>query len=318
MIDLKPAPPTLSRECQDNRQYQHDEQRPLANGFANFQPRTDKEEVDCHGNRKAHVSHLQYSYPLKLMVPKYASRSNAKWLYPISYGGGLLAGDHINLNITVGTRCCVVITTQGSTKVYKSDRLTSRQTFNAKVESEGFLAILPDPVVCFANARYQQTQVIHLSRNSNLILLDWMTAGRMANGEHWQFTGYSSQNSIYLEDSLVFRDSVTMADKSTVTIKQAMGSFCVVAMCVLLGPQLQSICEEAIARYGKRKPYGYKYDSTKVVSVSSLSYGVKGDNIKGVVIRISSQTTSEAFQEIDQLLSILYPKLGGDPFENKY
>ena len=53
------------------------------------------------------------------MVPEYASSDpkNCPWLYVITYGGGMVEGDRIGLNIDVGKNCSVVVTTQTSTKV---------------------------------------------------------------------------------------------------------------------------------------------------------------------------------------------------------
>ncbi|XP_006813332.1 uncharacterized protein LOC100369951, partial [Saccoglossus kowalevskii] len=134
--------------------------RPCVTGIAQFHPKAESNEADCYGNRKSYVCKLYFTYPLKLMVPKYAGSSNTQWLYPITYGGGLVAGDHIDLDVTVGDGCSVLITTQGSTKVYKSvNNLISMQGIDAKVNNGGLLAILPDPVVCYQNARYAQTQV---------------------------------------------------------------------------------------------------------------------------------------------------------------
>ncbi|XP_077998412.1 uncharacterized protein LOC144451446 [Glandiceps talaboti] len=296
---------------------QSSELRPHTVGDVDIQPR-ENDKKDCHGNRTAYISKLESSYPLKLMVPEHASSSNAKWLYVISYGGGLVAGDSIHLNITIGTGCCVVMTTQGSTKIYESDGLVSKQSLDATVQSEALLAVLPDPIVCYEHGRYKQRQAIHVNKDGNLILLDWLTAGRMARGEKWQFNSYCSHNSIYVEDKLVFRDCVSMNDKPSISVKQAMGNFSVVAMCVLLGPQLRSLCQDVISRIGKRKIYGYKYNNQQVVSVSNLQFTVHGVDITGVVVRISTQTTVQAFQEIDAILRPLYPRLGGNPFENKY
>ena len=42
-----------------------------------------------------------------------------QWLYVITFGGGLVEGDNISLDVKVGEHCTVVVTTQASTKVIK-------------------------------------------------------------------------------------------------------------------------------------------------------------------------------------------------------
>ncbi len=53
----------------------------------------------------------------KLMVPQYASSNYCQWVYGINYGGGLVSGDEISLQIDVEEGCAALLTTQGSTKV---------------------------------------------------------------------------------------------------------------------------------------------------------------------------------------------------------
>ena len=58
-----------------------------------------------------------HRFQLKLLVPEHASCSNCQWLYSITYGGGLVENDDIQLNVVVEEECCVMMTTQSSTKV---------------------------------------------------------------------------------------------------------------------------------------------------------------------------------------------------------
>ncbi len=51
------------------------------------------------------------------MTPELASRSACRWLYPVTYGGGLVEGDRIEYSVTVGPRCGALITTHSTTKV---------------------------------------------------------------------------------------------------------------------------------------------------------------------------------------------------------
>lgn len=40
-----------------------------------------------------------------------------QWLYIITFGGGLVEGDNVAVDVKVGENCTVVVTTQASTKV---------------------------------------------------------------------------------------------------------------------------------------------------------------------------------------------------------
>ncbi|KAJ1655038.1 hypothetical protein IWQ61_005138 [Dispira simplex] len=93
-------------------------------------------------------------------------------------------------------------------------RQFSLNHFVVHIAPGGCLVSLPSPVTCFKDARYQQRQDFHLADiSSSLVLLDWVTSGRVSRGEAWQFDMYSSTNSVYVNDKLIFKDVVHLSDK---------------------------------------------------------------------------------------------------------
>ncbi|KAJ2686969.1 hypothetical protein GGH99_003363 [Coemansia sp. RSA 1285] len=73
--------------------------------------------------------------------------------------------------------------------------------------------LLPDPVTCFEGAMYNQRQAVRLhdAQSSSLVLLDWMTSGRMSRGERWAFGKYFSVNVVSVLDNFKHkqRDSLS-------------------------------------------------------------------------------------------------------------
>ena len=95
--------------------------------------------------------------PLRLLTP--ADHGDAAWVFLASLGGGLLDGDRIDLDVEVGDGASALLGTQASTKVYRSPPggAGSSQRLSARVGAGALLAVVPDPVVCFADTRYEQT-----------------------------------------------------------------------------------------------------------------------------------------------------------------
>ena len=91
-----------------------------------------------------------------------------------------------------------LLTTQASTKVYRSLR-RSRQSLSAAVDADALLAVLPDPIVCFSEADFVQTQRYDLRGDASLVMVDWITSGRHASGERWAFSRYESRFDIRRE-----------------------------------------------------------------------------------------------------------------------
>lgn len=71
---------------------------------------------------KSRLTRCFSRYPFKFIVPNKvgSSLTDAVWIYTITYGGGIVSGDSIAFDVAVGGGCNAVLTTQSSTKVYKS------------------------------------------------------------------------------------------------------------------------------------------------------------------------------------------------------
>lgn len=62
---------------------------------------------------KPSFSDIEFSYPLKLIVPFREFKEKLSCIYLISYGGGLIAGDKIEIDIEVLDENSLVLLTQG-------------------------------------------------------------------------------------------------------------------------------------------------------------------------------------------------------------
>ena len=107
--------------------------------------------------------------PLRLLTPR--NHGHAAWVYTSSHGGGLVDGDDVAVEASVGPGAAAFLSTQSATKVYRSPRGT-RTALDADVGEGGLLVAAPDAVVCFAGSRYRQTQRIALSPGGRLVLVD--------------------------------------------------------------------------------------------------------------------------------------------------
>ncbi|KAL2000376.1 hypothetical protein VTN02DRAFT_3200 [Thermoascus thermophilus] len=197
---------------------------------------------------------LTYKYPLKLLsrssgftpessvLPSAATRPIH--LYLLTYGGGLLPGDHIDVSITLKPQTRLVVTTpQGSTKIFKTapggrksprggvkngdeSESMSRQTLAVDIGREAALCYLPDPSAPFKDSRYEQIQRFTVDgsvtgdQRSSLCVLDWVTQGRTSRGENWDFHFWKGKNEVYLsgglaaggrkQKKLLLRDSIIL------------------------------------------------------------------------------------------------------------
>lgn len=207
---------------------------------------------------------LTYKYPLKLVprapgfVPSPESSASPEscpsrpvHLYLLTYGGGLLPGDHIEVSIKLEPWTRMVVTTpQGSTKIFKTDPNNSgngpnvikghrkqmpanphlsdmsQQSLDVWIGRQAALCYLPDPSVPFKNSRYAQVQTFTVDaaargdQRSSLCVLDWVTQGRTSRGENWNFRFWRGRNEVWATDEktgksrLLLRDSVILDDET--------------------------------------------------------------------------------------------------------
>ncbi|KAJ3679283.1 hypothetical protein LUZ60_017294 [Juncus effusus] len=271
---------------------------------------------------KSTITRCFFKYPLKIILPKKvgSSQIDAVWIYLLSYGGGIVSGDKISCKISVADGCTAAITTQASTKVYKSvGSKYSEQILEAKIGSESLLAVVPDPVTCFSTAKYSQIQHFEILRNSNLVLVDWITSGRFKSGENWDFNSYKSTNHVYLEDKPLFIDSVLLEKSLDNSIAERMQEYQVIAMIVILGPKLKEMqknvkeeIRELMSGQLRTPTSGSQRnrDAPNLIA-SCSSFGPQGI---GVVIRVASKTTESVYEFLRHHLSPLESFLGAPPY----
>ncbi|XP_060175714.1 urease accessory protein D isoform X2 [Lycium barbarum] len=280
---------------------------------------------------KSTVTKCFSKYPLKFIIPRKvgSSESEAVWIYTITYGGGIVSGDSIACDIIVGNGCTTVLTTQASTKVYKAvGSKCSEQMLEARIGSNAFLAVIPDPVTCFSTAKYSQRQVFKAMSDSSLLIVDWMTSGRHERGEKWDFDLYKSTNHIFHDgDEPLFLDTILLEQGTDAGLAERMQDYQVTAMVILLGPKLKHVqnqIQEDVKKImseslhmptiGSRQ-YTSRHNDHNLTKPSFLaSCSVFGPKGIGVVTRIAAVTTESVYNFLQHQLSSMEPLLGVRPY----
>jgi urease accessory protein len=247
------------------------------------------------------IAQAAASSPIRLLTPR--NHGDGAWVYVATLGGGLVDGDHLALQVDAAEETTCVLGTQASTKVYRSPSGCS-QRLEARVGRGGALALLPDPVVCFAGARYSQTVTVELDPGASLFLLDGYTCGRAARGERWQFATYRSRTTVTRSGERALVDA-TFLDTAQGNIADRMGRFDVVLSVIAVGPRLAAVGEALRAippERGRNSP---------VVAVSD-----HGNDV--TIARAAAECFEDASRILRPSFSALTALLGDDPFARKW
>uniref|UniRef100_M4BNI9 Urease accessory protein UreD n=1 Tax=Hyaloperonospora arabidopsidis (strain Emoy2) TaxID=559515 RepID=M4BNI9_HYAAE len=217
------------------------------------------------------ATYVYATYPLKFLHPRHTIHQDFDTYitYILGYGGGLVGGDSIAVQCEVGPGTAVVLGTQATTKVFKAVEKSQfvSQTFSFSLASKATLAFLPDPVTCFEDAKYRQTQVFHLEMDANLVFVDWLTSGRkrnyLATGstcdnrketlEHWKFDKYDTMSEIFIGGERLVTDHVCLADDENVSLPQRMYGMHVLGLMVVAGSKVKNIMENLLGLSVRKK-----------------------------------------------------------------
>lgn len=275
---------------------------------------TAAERTDAAGSCSVRVSRLGErsvvtrafaTSPVRVLVP--SNHGRAAWMFLSSYGGGLVDGDRTSLDALVDHGATAYISTQASTKVYRSPRGTSA-ILTARVERDALLVLMPDPVVCFTGSRYRQRLICDLAPGGAAVVLDWMTSGRRASGERWCFEEYASWIEVRQGPHVVAYDSVTLRPSEGV-LAVRMGRFDVLATAIVVGGPMSDLAAALVARYAEREVAS---GADLIVAAATLPGG------QGCLLRWAGRSVEQVGGVVRDALSFVPTLLGEDPWARKW
>lgn len=242
--------------------------------------------------------------PLKLLQPR--NHGCGAWVYASTYGGGLVGGDAIDVEIQVDAGATGFYSSQSSTKVYRSASPAS-QTLHASVATGGVLIVAPDPLVCFAGAHFTQSQQFSLAAGANLILVDMLTAGRVAMGERWAFSHYESRISVQQDGQKILHDVLRLNPDEGVVVAR-LRRFNALATIVLSGPQL--------AEYGAKIQSALSAEPLqRNAELLCVASPLKNS---GTLLRILGTSVEQVGRKVHACLDFVPKLLGDNPWSRKF
>lgn len=241
--------------------------------------------------------------PLRVLTPR--NHGHAAWIYTSSLGGGLVDGDRLSVDLDVAPGASALLSSQGSTRVYRSPR-GCRNELSARVGEDALLALVPDPTTCFAGARYTQVQDIHLASSASLIVMDLLTAGRSAYGERWAFGSFSSTLRVR-RDGRALVDERWLLDPAQGLLPSRLGRFEALGTVLLVGPALAAAREALVAQVG----------ALPITPRAALVRAASPLGPDVLVLRAASTSPEQLLRTAREWLSFLPALLGDDPWTRR-
>lgn len=260
--------------------------------------------VACVSDGRTVLASTRAESPLRLLRPTFPGTKSAA-VCIATFGGGLVGGDEIDLDVHVGTGATLLLFTQASTKVFRG---AARQVLRATVE--GTLALLPDPVSAFRGARYTQQVEVQLGPEGSCVLLDGFTSGRAAFGDRWDMTALDLRTTVTHEGRIVLVDALRF-DSADGSLVLRAGRFDAFATLVAVGhgvaPLIDRIHREAVAP-----------PSTTLVVAASPLPRAHALGLPGAIARVTAATPEAAIAAIRSRLRKLSEIDVVDPFGSRH
>jgi len=257
----------------------------------------------CRTGARTVLAEALAASPLRVLTPR--NHGRGAWAYLATLGGGMIDGDRIDIRIVAAEGTTALVGTQASTKVYRSPRGCS-QKVAVDVAQGAAVALVPDPVVCFAGARYSQEIAVSVAPGGSVLFLDGYTCGRSARGERWDFASFSSRTTVRRGGVRSFVDAVRL-DAAHGSISERMGRFDVVLSLVALGPRFSGVREAMLCATA---PPSFSR-ATATIAVSPLG-------ADGAIVRVADECFESASRSLRTSFAELAAFLGDDPFARKW
>jgi urease accessory protein len=178
----------------------------------------DRAASDQHCLGQTIVAHQYTSYPLRMsgVFRLDQVEPDCAYLYLINTSPGLLAQDHLSLSLNLEADTSMYLTDQAATKVHAMPKTETKATTDWKitVAAGASLEVVPEPVILFTDAAFEQTTQITLHSQAALFWSEILIPGRLARGEYYDFRYYHNCLEIYSNnEELWFRDAIRLVGK---------------------------------------------------------------------------------------------------------
>jgi urease accessory protein len=241
--------------------------------------------------------------PLRILTPR--NHGAAAWAYTSTLGGGLVGGDHLTLDLTLGPGAQAFVSTQGPTRVYRSV-CGCESEVRARVAAGAALVLTPDPVSCFAGARYRQRTQIDLAASASLATWDVLAAGRVARGERWAFARYLASLSVRREGAPLVEEALLL-DPAHGILSERLGRFDGIATLLLAGPLFAGARAAVLARV----------DAAPLAPGARILAAASPLGSDALLVRFAAESIEELLGTLREQLAGLPALLGDDPWARR-
>ena len=141
----------------------------------------------------------------------------------VNTGGGMAGGDRAKIAIVLEAGAEVLFTTQSAEKVYRSDGEAAQIESRVAVGPGARLEWLPQETILFHGARLSRRLDVDLAADASLLLIEAVTFGRIAMGEHTADAALRDRWRIRRDGRLAFAEELRLEQAGAALDRPAVG-----------------------------------------------------------------------------------------------
>ncbi len=172
-----------------------------------------KLDMENRGGRSV-AKNVYFQGAFKVMRPVYLNNYNHPCYYLLNPGGGYLDGDKYHMEVSLDEKAELTLTTQSSTKVYKTPTKEVYQETIFNMKKDSYLEYLPDALIAYKDAKYYQKNIVYMEEGATLLYSDILTPGWSPEGEQFSYDMLRLKTEIYMNEQLVAFDHIKLQPES--------------------------------------------------------------------------------------------------------
>ena len=168
-------------------------------------------EIGLRGT-KSIITDSYFTSPLKLGTPNMEGDRLKVVLMMAS--AGILKGDSFVYSIHCQPHTKLLLTEQSYTKIFQTGDVGAKRVQKIQIGEGASLYYQPCATIPFAGSRFDNSLNVDMSRDSEFVYTDIVTAGRVGMGECFLYTHFSNRVTVCVEGRPVWIDNCLLEPQS--------------------------------------------------------------------------------------------------------
>ncbi len=148
--------------------------------------------------------------PLQIIRPLYPEGGDPAHLTLINPSGGYVGGDRLDSELVLGENTQVLCTTQGATKIYRTEGEPVVSRTNIRMGRNSALELIPDPIIPYKGSIYRQEVSLEMEEGARFLYGETLYHGRVASGESFDYSSISFRFRARLNGVPLLTDAMEM------------------------------------------------------------------------------------------------------------